>query len=436
MPVSFDERVAAQFLDRGGAFFNAKHPDFGAVGDGVADDTAAVQAAIAAAQTASGLGATFEGAQVVMPPGNYLVSSALSVPMGVSLVGAGARSTRITCTEPSLNPVITSGVGGGAFLHHTQIKGMRVNANGAPIGLRLAGWNENCTLEDVHVSGASAEGVRMEAETPPTTRITQNTTFTRLRITDQAAGSYGLVLDNVRQCTFLGLSIDQPSNAPGAFLAGIKMLGGCNQNVFLNTHLEDCDVPVDIAEVSSCSANVFIGTDIQNPHFGPGDVTVGSETAKFAFLVRQGAIGYTLISYRNNVAAYDYDIYDVALGTALKFPSGSAIRFRQLYSVGDAGSLLATVAADSSAVPATGLNVVRVNTTGGNVTIRGMTGGAVGQRVSLVKVTTANTLTITHDDVLGTEKIITPDGSSIVLADYGGVELVYDGSLWFVVSAS
>lgn len=62
--------------------------DFGAVGDGVADDTAAIQAAITAASAAG-------GGRVRLPAGSYKVGSALTVPTYVSLVGDGAKATKI-----------------------------------------------------------------------------------------------------------------------------------------------------------------------------------------------------------------------------------------------------------------------------------------------------------------------------------------------------
>lgn len=53
--------------------------DYGAVGDGVADDRAAILAAIAAAA----------GEPVYFPPGTYRLASALTVPDGTTLVGSG-----------------------------------------------------------------------------------------------------------------------------------------------------------------------------------------------------------------------------------------------------------------------------------------------------------------------------------------------------------
>lgn len=62
---------------------NVMDPQFGAYGDGAHDDTAAIQAAIDAAQKQG-------GGMVYLPPGSYLIDSALHVTAdGISIVGAG-----------------------------------------------------------------------------------------------------------------------------------------------------------------------------------------------------------------------------------------------------------------------------------------------------------------------------------------------------------
>jgi hypothetical protein len=61
--------------------------DFGATGDGIADDTAEIQAAI------NSFGA--EGGTVFFPAGSYKTTTALSMVANVSLVGAGANSSII-----------------------------------------------------------------------------------------------------------------------------------------------------------------------------------------------------------------------------------------------------------------------------------------------------------------------------------------------------
>ena len=56
---------------------------YGAVGDGVADDTAAFTAALAASTA------------VYVPPGTYKITSTLTVPNNTSLIGAGRGTTRL-----------------------------------------------------------------------------------------------------------------------------------------------------------------------------------------------------------------------------------------------------------------------------------------------------------------------------------------------------
>ena len=72
--------VARTVHDKLGEFVSVK--DFGAVGDGVADDTAAIQAAISYASSVSGV--------VVFPAGAYRIASAIFADGNVSLISSGA----------------------------------------------------------------------------------------------------------------------------------------------------------------------------------------------------------------------------------------------------------------------------------------------------------------------------------------------------------
>jgi len=64
--------------------------DFGAVGDGVADDTVAIQAALASVSS---------GGAVYLPRGTYLVSALLTIPAGVIVYGDGMVSGGTTVNQ-------------------------------------------------------------------------------------------------------------------------------------------------------------------------------------------------------------------------------------------------------------------------------------------------------------------------------------------------
>lgn len=77
-----------------GLVFNAKH--YGAKGDGVADDTAAINAAAAAAETARVAGgSTVLGVKVYLPRGAYRVTSTLTLASYVTLQGESRYNTTL-----------------------------------------------------------------------------------------------------------------------------------------------------------------------------------------------------------------------------------------------------------------------------------------------------------------------------------------------------
>lgn len=99
----FTGSIARNIYDKVSDIVSVK--DFGAVGDGVTDDTAAINKALDAVGTSG-------GGMVYMPPGNYLVSNSNSGAAhwdnrrairinynNVRLVGAGAGSTKITLAD-------------------------------------------------------------------------------------------------------------------------------------------------------------------------------------------------------------------------------------------------------------------------------------------------------------------------------------------------
>jgi hypothetical protein len=82
-------RVNANFTELYGRAVSVQ--DFGAVGDGVTDDTAAIQSALNSGAK-----------RVYAPAATYKTSAGLSIPSGVELVGDGKGKTFINCTTASV----------------------------------------------------------------------------------------------------------------------------------------------------------------------------------------------------------------------------------------------------------------------------------------------------------------------------------------------
>jgi hypothetical protein len=139
---------------------------YGADGTGGADSTVAIQAALTHAGTfvnpntyyaAQGKGGTI----VFVPAGNYTLSATLTVPTGVSLIGAGKTSTIFTSSVNG--PVIRNDLGAfynsfGMQLADFGIYGDRTKAS--QIGIDLL-RPLNCTLSNLYIQACGAQGVRV-----------------------------------------------------------------------------------------------------------------------------------------------------------------------------------------------------------------------------------------------------------------------------------
>tara|TARA_Y100000385_G_scaffold290955_1_gene366292 strand:- start:635 stop:1897 length:1263 start_codon:yes stop_codon:yes gene_type:complete len=132
--------------------------DFGAVGDGVTDDTAAIQAALDYAKDIT-IGSAV-GAEVFMPSGHYIISSTIILRDKVALRGNGNRSTFVqaksTFTDLYMfraydEPAPTTSMF-GAFLTDMQIDFNNLNISGSAAVYAQA-WQENSGLRRVVITG-------------------------------------------------------------------------------------------------------------------------------------------------------------------------------------------------------------------------------------------------------------------------------------------
>jgi len=126
--------------------------NYGAVGNGIVDDTSAIQSAVTACVAAG-------GGCVLFPPGTYLISSALSVSpssaMGISFVGAGIGASVLTGTAAAQHAIST----GGSFLTALTLSGLSIlhatNSTGAALNL---GTSATVAVSLVNVSTGVSTG--------------------------------------------------------------------------------------------------------------------------------------------------------------------------------------------------------------------------------------------------------------------------------------
>jgi len=137
--------------------------DFGAVGDGVTDDTAAIQAAIDAAA----------GRPVYVPAGTYVITSTIDMEsaatstfnQGPQLIGDGIGKT-IFDNQVSSAPMFdikAGGVAGTNFLMGAVLRGFKVirtTAETAQIAIKII-TSYMVEIEQVHIDGMTGTGIRI-----------------------------------------------------------------------------------------------------------------------------------------------------------------------------------------------------------------------------------------------------------------------------------
>ena len=92
-----------------------------------------------------------------------------------------------------------------------------------------------------------------------------------------------------------------------------------------------------------------------------------------------------------------------------------------------------TITSGGDAVDVSGINVLIVDKSGGNVTIGGLTGGVAGQVVQVVSTDVANNLIIEHNEGGGNQDIHVGNGDITYTATAGGLTLVCVGSTWTAI---
>lgn len=150
--------------------------DFGAVGDGVTDDTAAIQAALNYYAQTSGRGTVF------MAAGKYRIETTLTIPEHVRLIGessdrfqAGTPGSELAYYGPDASTAVECSTGdsvdwGKGSIENVRIQNWTMTTSG--YGLRCRNVTNNSLLKNVHIAGFPTRQCYVYEASPPVTPST------------------------------------------------------------------------------------------------------------------------------------------------------------------------------------------------------------------------------------------------------------------------
>jgi len=213
---------------RAGSRLRLNVHDFGAKGDGVTDDTAAIQAAIDSADT---------GGIIEIPRGTYMVRGLKIKKFGTTLAGEarwGTRLVRISGTAPLVDVSGTASMTG--HIRYCTIMSLTLNGGHAPGPLVRSYYADSCTYQDVHF--VYCEGFSTDLIEAWDTRFTQciwencgtETEAAVLLRNTMPVGQFGYSDDNTNQIYFTGCRWESFRNGAikldGAANGSPRMLNG------------------------------------------------------------------------------------------------------------------------------------------------------------------------------------------------------------------
>jgi hypothetical protein len=214
--------------------------DFGAVGDGVVDDTAAFAAALVL------------GKAVYAPAGTY--KATFTIPYGGILYGDGPAHTIITPTAGSTHAIMLDGtiVGGTQFCTVENLSIRNPNAVASCSGLKLYGVdvldvNDNHTFSNLYINGFDY-GIEILGRCIVSTfrDITTDTSNTGLYVASDAA-NYAFNANTFTNCRFIN------GQGYGVYISGYAGLGltftGCDfEQNNLNNVVGGAGIEIENAE--------------------------------------------------------------------------------------------------------------------------------------------------------------------------------------------
>jgi len=280
---------AGQFFDKGAAVYNVMHPDFGATGNGTADDYNALVLAVAAAA----------GGVLYFPPGTYVIGTNLTIGTGITVVVAqgallspsSGRTLTVSGDIQAGTYKIVTGAGTVALSHMQDINVVWYSTSGVGtaasrwVGALANAW-AGCGTDRKYVMPAG------EYSSTTTTTIAPTTGSVTIEGAGEATTWYYLA-DNGTSCLVLG-SAGNPSyywtvrdlringnNTDGQALEIINVADSLFDNLLLDHFNNDDDDGTGLLirgwtnlyfrklQISYCDIGVYMRT---NPHSTNNDL--------------------------------------------------------------------------------------------------------------------------------------------------------------------
>ncbi len=381
--------------------------DFGAVGDGLTDDTNAIINALAAADS------------VFIPEGEYLVTATIRLTARQSLIGTGQTSVLKANTNTfSVIEIVED---------HVKLADFRIK--GGDIGIRLYGLTRpvvQCSITDITIVAPNT-GVQLDGYTDTNYPCYWNN-FARVLVEQPAVNGFHLTKSGAGDTPNANKFYACRAYSLGADIsgAGFYIEHGSFNNAFI-----DCE-----ANVKGTAQGCFIigansnKTLLINPYAESDNLVPNVK-------LEAGSIEtsiYNLLSVSNGAA-----IWDLSGGEYSAYNAGFPHKNRlQRTTVTDMNATLQrfdTEYIDSSGSVTLDLShsVHLVSSFGGALTVElPNAGDAVGVMMVVKKVDSSkNVITITEDSGAG------PDGADFFLgAENDFVMMLSNGAEWFVIASN
>jgi len=406
---------------------------FGAAGDDATDDTAAFAAARNAAVDAG-------GGTIFVPPGTYRANAKLlSDCEKVNWLGAGRGSIIAPTSGICMNIQGMDGTHTAGFVRNLSLSG----ANGATTGIDIdsfsAGtleglWIEDCTngilidgddytsflVRDVTVKDYDTYGIQYARtdgdDTGAVYFLNVRLVGTGTGVGFEASSTHGsetpvflffenVIVDNSSAKAFYFDNV-QKMWATQLWASGTND-GDAHLYIKNSKNIQISQLRLDNSSATGYAIGIE-GTvaDLQIEQLRTSGNSTGVQFVSSPTLTRSSLTGW------DNTCSTTTNDYDLLGQMTYEAPS--------------------SIDTDSDGVDIGGVEALKVDTSSNDVTIGGLTNGSRGQKLFIVKTSSANDLIIEHNENAN-EDILTKDGLDITLSDFGGVTLVFDGTNWFEV---